>query len=90
MAELGYTIVHCLTYVITLQFWNNYNPYYIAMFVAEEIPNLFNFAICGAAILDNWLAANNSSIAADTAVVQRALYYWKPVVNFLGYTTLCI
>ena len=68
VAELGYTVVHILTYVITLNFWNNYNPYYLAMFVAEELPNLFNFLICGSAVLDNWLPSVYTTVASDAAL----------------------
>ena len=68
VAELGYTVVHVMTYIITLNFWNNYNPYYIGMFVAEELPNIFNFAICASAVVDNYLPTlYGPAITPDTA-----------------------
>ena len=55
VAQVGYTIVHILTFAITLQFWNGWNIYYLIMFVAEEIPNVYNFLVCICVFIDFYL-----------------------------------
>ena len=88
IAEGGYTIVHILTYSFTLNYWNQGNLYYVAMFIAEEIPNVFNFFICACSYLDARVPA--SAIATSTSHFQKALYYWKPVVYLISIVTLLV
>ena len=52
VAELCFVLVHTLTYAISLRLWNAFNIFYVGIFIAEELPNLFNLIITLAAIAD--------------------------------------
>jgi len=84
LAEIGYTVVHTMTYMITLQFWNNFNIFYIAMYILEEIPNIYNLVVCTCSFVDQYVP---QTLAANPAALQRALYYWKPVVECEAFIT---
>ena len=55
VAEMCFVLVHTLTYAISLRLWNAFNVFYVGIFIAEELPNLFNLIISFAAIADQVL-----------------------------------
>ena len=87
VAEICYTIVHTATYIVTLQFWNTFHIFYILMYVLEELPNAFNFVICMASFLDNVLPQN---LQSNPFALQRALYYWKPIIQCISLLTIIV
>ena len=49
---LGYTVWHTITYLVGLKLFNVFTPYFIIMYILEEIPNAYNLILCVAAIWD--------------------------------------
>lgn len=43
IGQVGFVLVHTTMYMIGLRFWNVVTPYYMLMYVLEEIPNAYNF-----------------------------------------------
>ena len=80
----GYTLVHTLTYMITLQFWNDFNFLYIVMYVLEEIPNIYNLIVCSCSFVDQYVP---NTLASNPAALQRVLYYWKPIIECEAFVT---
>ena len=52
VAEMCFVLVHSATYIFSLRLWNAGNIFYILIFIAEELPNLFNLIITFAAVAD--------------------------------------
>jgi len=58
IGQVGFVLVHTTMYMIGLRFWNVVTPYYMLMYVLEEIPNAYNFLLCISASFD-YLVPNN-------------------------------
>ena len=56
VAEVCFAFVHTLTYAVSLRLWNALNIFYVGIYIAEELPNLFNLIISFAAIADTVIA----------------------------------
>ena len=55
VAALCFVLVHTLTYAISLRLWSAFNVFYVGIYIAEELPNLFNLIITFASIADEVL-----------------------------------
>ena len=86
-AQFGFIFVHTSTYVITEQFWNRMNPLFILAWFFEEVPNFFAMLLCFAAIFDKMVP---NTLRVDKAQLQKAIYYWKPVVELIAWTMLLV
>ena len=84
-AQFGFIFTHTFTFLITVQFWANFNPLYMATWFLQEIPNAFAMMLCFAAITDKFLP---NTLRVDKAQLQRAIYYWKPVVELISWVML--
>ena len=87
VAQVCFFFVHTLMYMLPLKLWNSFSFEYMLMYVAEEIPNTFNFIICLSALIDQ-LIPEYIHIRGDQ--IQRTFYYWKPIVNLVALLALII
>ena len=85
VAQLGFIFVHTLTYAISLRLWNAFNVFYLVIYIAEELPNFFNFVITFAVVFGEEIGIENQN-----GQIQRGLYWWKPVMQFIGTVALII
>ena len=86
-AQFGFIFVHTSTFIITEQFWNQLNILYILGWFLQEVPNFFAMTLCFAAITDKFLP---NTLRVDKAQLQKAIYYWKPVVELIAWTMLIV
>lgn len=87
VGQISYSVVHTSIYMFGLRFWNVATPYFILMWLLEEIPNAYNLAICIASQIDPAIPSNVSS---STTQLQTILYIWKPVIRVLAVVVLIL
>lgn len=57
------------------------------MFFLEEVPNVYNFIICISSYFDSVVPQN---LEKNPFALQRALYYWKPIVECIAFVTVVV
>jgi len=53
VAQICYIVMHVLTYTMTLELWQSFNWYYIALFFVQEIPNIYGMLMVVCSWLDD-------------------------------------
>ena len=85
--QVCYVAIHTTVYIVTLNFWRNFNGWYLFMYIIQEIPNLYALVLCGATFLDKY---SNFKIESASQSLQRSLYFWKPIVDLIALLMLII
>lgn len=87
VGQIGYILVHTSIYLIGLRFWNVVTPYYVLMWLLEEIPNAYNLLVCACSQIDPLIPSNVNS---STTQLQKILYLWKPIIDVLAFIVLVL
>ena len=87
VAQICYTMMHILTYTITLELWGSFNWYFIVLFCLQEIPNVYGMIMVFFSWLDDIPDWKENEVSLK---LQRAWYYWSPWVNFIAFLVLLV